>query len=128
MAARKKFSDHIREIVDEFLQTVVIVDDRALQGPRPPENDEGDDEGSPSSSTGGLAITDVEAPPGDASVADELPAREVIDAFASKGLVCAILHPDDAVDVKLVKAAARADLMVGDWVIHESRGTPAIEL
>jgi hypothetical protein len=127
MAARRKFSDHIREIVDEFLQTVVIVDDRALPDPDRQEKAEEPDEGPPDLS-GGTGITELQTPSDDGSVADELPAREVIGAFAARGLVCAILHPDDAVDVKLVKAAARADLLVVDWVIHDSHGTRALEL
>lgn len=128
MAARRKFSDHVREIVDEFLQTVVIVDDRALPDPAKQaqtdlsEEDQADIPGGPGITEG------LQAPPGDTSVADELPARKVINAFASMGLVCAILHPDDSVDAKLVRATARADLLVVDWVINDTYGTRALEL
>lgn len=128
MADQRKFSDHVREIVDDFLQTVVIVDDQALQvsGPTAPDDDPAD--GGENQAVGGLAIEDVQAPDEETPSADELPAKEVIDAFASRGLVCAILHPDNAVEQRLLRAAERADLLVVDWVIDENRGGRALEL
>ena len=128
----RKFDDHVRRIVDDFLQTVVLVDDEAL----PPalttgvenvtEHDERLD--TQIAAPGGAAIVPLNVPTGDGSDGHELPAKEVIDAFADRGLVCSILDPDEAVGERLLRTAARADLLVIDWWLNNNRGERAIQL
>jgi hypothetical protein len=121
-----RFDNHVRAIVDDFLQTVVVVDDEAL----PLRGDHTDDPGhnSPQAAPGGLAIEAVKPPTGKRTDGHELNAKDVIDAFALHGLVCSILDPDSAVEERLTNTAARADLLVMDWWIDGDRGGRATEL
>jgi Response receiver domain len=121
------FEDHVRAIVDDFLQTVVVVDDEAL----PPATSEEAGVEAPSDSPvapGGTAIGALNPPSGKNTDGHDLPAKEVIDAFALKGLVCSILDPDAAVQERLGNIAERADLLVMDWWIDGDRGGRAVEL
>ncbi len=122
----RQFDDQIREIAEDFLQSVVVVDDHALPGAGEPPTDLQDvgEEVAP----GGLGITQLKEPAGDKVDTHDLPAKELIDAFALNGLVCSILDPDDAVGERLKRTAARADLLVIDWWMHGQRGVRALEL
>lgn len=135
------FQEFSREIVQEFLQTVVVVDDQARLSNDDrigtlPENipsslqepiyansfDSEEDLG---------AITDV------AENLHPLNAKALNDSFAEKGLVCAILRPGpDEVEIsdspslentnliygKTLQAAKRADLVILDWNIYGHYG------
>lgn len=118
----QSFDEHVRRIVDEFLETVVVVDDRAFShGERTP---------SPESDThdaavpGGRAVRQVHVEP--AAERDQLDdehdlnPKAVTDAFAEDGLVCALLSPKpgENIDGKLLTTARRADLLVLDWVLE----------
>jgi hypothetical protein len=133
MSAAAGFDKHVRTIVDGFLHTVVIVDDRAF----PPEvtvSDESefsktDTEGS---SDGGEASSvfklDLQVPPDEEVNGHGLNPREVINAFAKTGLICTILDPGEPIESRLRDTVGRADLLVMDWWIRGQRGGRAIEL
>lgn len=96
------------QVAKSFLQSVVILDDRAWLGPekqpvgdlRPPEYSQPD-----TASSGDET--------GQESIGASLNAKTVIDGFASHGLVCAVLT--DELQNKVVTAARRADIVVLDW-------------
>jgi hypothetical protein len=121
------FEEYVRGIVDDFLQTVVVVDDEALP-PSGPTEGTSDESVDPQVAPGGTDIVTLKEPSGANRDGHELPAKEVIDAFALKGLVCSILDPDSSVEERLANIADRADLLVMDWWIDGDRGGRAIEL
>jgi hypothetical protein len=125
-----EFERRMRSIVDDFLQTVVVVDDRGIPSDSLPPSElaDPDDLVGGAAAPGGPAITELKEPTGPNSDSHDLDARELIDAFASAGMVCSILDPDDAVGVRLTRTAARADLLVIDWWMNGNRGDRACEL
>jgi Response receiver domain len=125
----RQFDEFVRKIVDDFLQTVVIVDDEALPGGWAEDAEEANESSSDSQAApGGTGIETLKSPSGRNSDGHDLHAKEVIDAFASQGLICSILDPDEAVEKRLRRTTARADLLVMDWWIHGDRGGRAVEL
>src|SRR5690606_38775820 len=65
----------------------------------------------------------------------DLNAKDLIDAFADKGLVCAVIKPErtgenSGLIRKTENAAHRADIVILDWQIgdEEEKGDKAIEL
>ena len=124
------FTNRTREVVEAFLQSVVVVDDLAEITP-----------------PGGRPASDVlsgpvEGPqylpapdPAHAEVGRDptrvpLNAKTVIDGFADIGSVCAVLSPvlDRESRKRTVKAARRADIVVLDWNIENSVGDEALDL
>lgn len=119
-------SPHSIEIAHSFLQTVVVVDDRALN-PVLPEQPSAEPiaVGSHRAVVGGL-----KAPVDAIGDRHDLDAKRVSQAFASHGLVCGLLSPSSSEPMtkELVAAARRADLVVLDWVLDRDGGRGAKEL
>ncbi len=119
-------SPHSIDVAHSFLQTVVVVDDRALN---PVVAELPDDESQPSAAhrgvVGGLRMPDDEV--GDQH---DLDAKRISQAFARHGLVCGLLSPSSSESLtdELLKAARRADLVVLDWVLDRDEGRAAMEL
>ena len=135
-AASPTFDALVTKAVERFLQSAVVVDDRAflpsaaqptrLRTP-PPELET-------------LAvIEDEEETPGpisDSEVADPantpLNAKEIVDAFAARGVVCGVLRPstEETDEVRKVapRAIKRSDLVIVDWHLHGDDGEATIEL
>ena len=122
--------------VAAFLQTVVVVDDKAHL--RPPSTnsdstslsgtDQADDEGpvgpratlvAPSSDMGGY-LTDPE----------DLDAKALVDGFAQEGIACTVLRPvrEDDVVTQASKIADLADIVVLDWILDSDNGARATSL
>ena len=122
-----------RRVVEDFLQSVVVLDDRAWMGQLYEEP------------VGAIRSVDYDRPPAAGPDEDEnlrnkeapsgvpLNAKAVIDGFAEKGLVCGVLNPTPEEDTSqdtlgeelpqyVVKAARRADIVVLDWRIGNSYG------
>jgi len=119
------FEDHVLSIVDRFLQTVIVVDDRAFTEPvyTAVESEEEAVE-----APGGRAVHgEFGAPPLDEH---DLDAKKVTDAFARSGLICGLLQPRPGADIddELIESARRADLIVLDWVLNRDEGRKALEL
>jgi hypothetical protein len=125
-ASAETFDEHILGIVDNFLQTVVVVDDRAFDGR--PERTSEDQETSSRGGRGRAVTGGLKAP----SKLDDhdLDPKAVTDAFAEHGLVCSLLSPDadEDVDERVLRAARRADLVVMDWVLHRDEGRKTLDL
>ena len=131
------FGVRSRRVVEDFLQSVVVLDDRAWMG-KPYEEP-----------IGAIREVDYDKPPASGSDGDEevrnkkapsgvpLNAKAVIDGFAEIGLVCGVLNPTPQEDTSLddvaddipqyvVKAARRADIVVLDWRIGNYYGDVTI--
>lgn len=124
-----EFDKRMRQIVDDFLQTVVVVDDRGIPRDSPPPSDLADPDEliGGGAAPGGTAITKLKEPTGSKADTHDLDPRELIDTFANAGMVCSILDPE-AVGTRLTRTAARADLLVIDWWMRGTRGECACEL
>ena len=122
--------------VAAFLQTVVVVDDKAHLRPFP-ESDGGsslsetiraDDETTdgphpnlipPTADTGGV-LSDPE----------DLDAKALVDGFAIEGIACTVLRPakeDDVVN-QAAKVATMADIAVLDWILDNDNGARVSDL
>lgn len=137
MTEETKFKGMSAEVAKRFLQTVVVVDDEAAftseenvsrkdveppSRPVPVDKDAADEE----------EEAQEEVPTWD-DEAHRLDAKQVIDAFAKQGLVCAILRPESQEEVRydegedslldrVVRVADRSDLVVLDWDIGKDGG------
>jgi hypothetical protein len=127
MTTATTWNEHVLEVVDEFLQTVVVVDDRAFADRDLLEAPAADDP--PPAQPGGRAVTADLAPP-TAPDEHDLDPKAVTDAFADDGLVCTLLSPKAGEEIsdKVVRTARRADLVVLDWVLDRDEGKLALEL
>jgi response regulator receiver domain-containing protein len=127
MTPATTWDEHVLQVVDEFLQTVVVVDDRAFADRELLEAPAVDDP--PPPQAGGRAISAGLTPP---LVPDEhdLDPKAVTDAFAEDGLVCTLLSPKAGEEIsgKVLRTARRADLVVLDWVFDRDEGKLALEL
>jgi Response receiver domain len=122
------FAAHVEAVVTNFLETAIVVDDEGL--PSEPRT-EADD--APVAVRTREDLTLAEPDPEQLAAAEEerpLNTRELLDAFADMGVVCALLAPleDDAIRDRLLNAAARADLVVLDWELHRDGGRTALNL
>jgi Response receiver domain len=122
------FDEHIGNIVESFLQTVVVVDDQALtsrEGVEPASEEE-----QPGEAVGrGRGVRSGLRPPAEPDDHD-LDPKAVTDAFAQHGLVCSLLSPDpgEDIDEMFLRAARRADLVLLDWVLHRDEGRKTLKL
>ena len=125
------FDDHILRIVDKFLQTVVVVDDRAFTASSSPTGASGDP---PEGTPGGRAVLGGLTNPEESAKYDDeehdLDARKVTDAFARSGLICGLLEPARGTDLDedLLAGIQRADLIVLDWVYYRDEGRKALKI
>lgn len=127
------FENHIRSRVDDFLQTVVLVDDEAFRragSEVADSSDEGWDVGSGQTPHApALRLAD----PAPTPPADYLDAQATTEAFGNRGLACAVLSPqtleeNEEVRNPLVKTARRADLVVFDWNLNGDVGKTTLRL
>lgn len=132
-SALEAFEIQSIEVAKRFLQTVVVVDDRAsltgdvvYSAPKKLENKPGR-----GPSHGADQVT---AQGGGGQMVEkslhDLNAKKLTDVFAECGLVCAVLKPgvDEDFVEKTDHATQRADIVVLDWKIHESYGGKTIEV
>ena len=116
--------------VATFLQTVVVVDDKAHLRPLAESNDasspseiiQSDEE----ESAGPQA--DLIPPPSDTgdhlTDPEDLDAKSLIDGFADDGIACSVLRPakEDDVVSQAAKIAEIADIVVLDWILDNDNG------
>ncbi len=129
--------DVYRAATSRFVQSVVVVDDRAALNPvddgLPPDDAElidprvrhtESEEAEPPSDSD-LADerrTEVEAAHEGAAPVNALDAGALIDRFAELGIVCAALRPvpgDTEAEQRVLKAGQRADIVTLDWHLGE---------
>ncbi len=131
MHRESAFFQRSRKVAEQFLQTAVVIDDRAFQDaneckplvemlalpPTPSTVEPRHQEAAPARPP---AQTQEAVGPPQAHGLDPQP---VIDGFARHGIVCSVLRrqPDDCLDKptnRLSRLAAVADILVLDWNIH----------
>jgi hypothetical protein len=132
-----------RKVAAGFLQTVVVIDDEArfhIDAEVEPSRPAVESAANPSPA----ATPNAESPlklttPTDAQIqaameepvdSHDLDAKAVTDGFAERGLVCAVLRPtsEEVISTTPATAAARADIVVLDWVLHNDNGTKTLQL
>ncbi len=140
------------DIAARFLQSVVLVDDRAFERtpelppqaklvvpgrgaehePQVPTIAE-----TPATGLEGTLPADKEGvqppaapPPVVEPAAEALDAADLIKVFAKAGLVCAVIapKPGESVAEETANAALRSDIVVVDWVLHGDHGSLALEI
>lgn len=132
----RTFEDLSVQNVAKFLQTVVVVDDKARNMPLPTNND--------NSSLASIAEADNESPVGahpnlvspqpdaaDSSFdAEDLDAKALVDGFAKEGIACTVLCPysQDDVVTQVTKVAELADIVVLDWILDKDNGERITQL
>lgn len=116
------FTDLSVRVVERFLQTVVIVDDQAGYKSNQ-RNEQPQKMVTPGRSTINSAVPRVEDyKPTIVKIENFLNTKQVIDSFASKGIVCSVLEPsDDKPEMfgRICEVAKRADVFVIDWQIRD---------
>jgi hypothetical protein len=115
-----------RVVANEFLHTVVFVDDQAFYTEK---------EKSPthlsSPTRKGRQVEEVlGVDSGGARNPHKLDAKEVTDEFVSKGLVCSVLKPFEGQNpLDIVNGAVkRADVFILDWKINDDDGVTALTI
>lgn len=114
------FDSVSRQVLAEFLQTAVVIDDAAY-------NPKSEKEPAP----GLKSPSRVQAKTGDTAEgvakiqsAHSLDTRLLVDTFASKGLVCAVIAPrkEEPIAARLGPVAERCDIVIIDWQIFDDDG------
>ena len=132
----RTFKDLSVQNVAKFLQTVVVVDDKAHLKPLTTDND--------TTSMSGIPEADNESPVGahanlvspqldtaGSSVdPEDLDAKSLVDGFAKEGIACTVLRPDsdDNVVTQVTKIAELADIVVLDWILDRDDGVRTTSL
>lgn len=127
----ESFANLSISIATQFLQTVVLVDDKAFPSDvfetAKPAKIEGIT--TPGRRKTASDETSSSEKPNDSSL--QIDGKKLIRDFASLGLVCTILQPEkDNADVTAttVKVSSRADLIVLDWIILDDDGECAKDI
>ena len=116
------FMELSTEVAKRFLHTVVFVDDQAIfeeiQQPTaltPPKR---------------IAKKEKDSQEGFHRSAHTLNTKKVTDEFASKGMICSVLKPNEGDNtIEYVKQSAkRADVFILDWDINNDSGETAREI
>ncbi|HEY1729151.1 MAG TPA: response regulator receiver domain [Candidatus Baltobacteraceae bacterium] len=134
------------QVVRDFLQSVLVVDDRAAFPPAEqpsaappgqlphdalPDRAERHESSEHAEAANGVGILKTPQVPQEVSDPDRaLVAPELVEAFARQGLVCGVLTPRTAAETvdQAPPAARRADILVLDWSIDTDNGEAALEL
>lgn len=120
-------------IVSDFLQSVVIVDDGADFAPAlhraPPATAEPEPQSAGKRTR--FPKPRLKRPPKGETVSQNvLDAKRVVDGFAERGIVCSILRPEKGEDTsdRTQRVARRADILVLDWNFYGDNGETARQL
>lgn len=117
----RTFQELSTEVVERFLQTVVVLDDGAIMGLSPKVGDVVEPDTN-------VPILEEEPDEGaaDSQVSrrsrNPLDAQALISGFAQHGLVCAVLAPSGNTDVSdpTIRTSKRADIVILDWQLGDS--------
>lgn len=112
------FEEQCSQAASKFLQTAVLVDDRAeFQHVAAVDYDDDFEE------PGELAASDATAAAAPAPAPKEdLDAGAITKGFADKGLICSVLKPGDigTITTDVLRLAPRTDMIVLDWQIGDN--------
>ncbi len=139
-----KFFERSLKVAEHFLQTAVVIDDRAFHNERRAQ------EATPTELTAPPTLATIEAtsphdsnatepvtpdPPIEESLDPDphgIDARAVIDSFAQRGIVCSVLRREPDEDLTAVGDRAHllsvaADIVIVDWQVHRPDGSDSNE-
>jgi hypothetical protein len=125
-AVGKSFTDISKEIAKDFLQTTVFVDEQAYF-----EKEEVIKKLTKPTRGSIVVNTDDTLHIGSDEDNHTLNAKEVIDAFASEGIVCSVIKPskgEQIVSSNIIKTITKADALILDWDIYSDEGEIALEI
>jgi hypothetical protein len=132
------FADRSTKIAEEFLQTVLVIDDRAFDEPASEVAIRGDlktpGRSSPEKSPPEDLQTDAEEKARNDSE-HSFDVKALVREFSARSLFCSVLDPGtgeiEDLYAKVAPAAANADILVIDWVLvpgGEGEGKETLEL
>jgi hypothetical protein len=120
------FMELSKEVTKDFLQTAVFVDEQAYF-----EKEEAVTELVTPTRSIQKEETDIPS----AEISEEanhtLNAKEVIDVFASEGIVCSVIKPlkeEKITSGGMINAVKKADALILDWDIHSDEGETALDI
>lgn len=120
------FMELSKEVTKDFLQTAVFVDEQAYF-----EKEEAVTELVTPTRSIQKDETDIPS----AEISEEanhtLNAKEVIDVFASEGIVCSVIKPlkeEKITSDGMINAVKKADALILDWDIHSDEGETALDI
>ncbi|WP_141699195.1 response regulator receiver domain [Candidatus Thiosymbion oneisti] len=125
-ATVNNFPQRCTQIAERFLLTAVIVDDQAhYEDPSPPPTQLR----KPDRYTSARPAEAIDEPEAN-DRRHSLDARVLVDAFAERGLICAVIapRPDTESDKTIAPAAKRADIVVLDWQLNHDNGERALSI
>lgn len=139
------FMNSSKEVAEKFLHTVIVVDDQAefgeevLPKPKPLKTPNvrtlRQEEVKSGGAENGMAATisppvEEEVKSSGGAERHRLDVKKVMDLFASKGMVCSVMRPNEGEKPLSIieKAAKRADVFILDWEIHNDNGDTAIKI
>ena len=117
----EQFRRRSREVARRFLQTAVVVDDEAYMATE--RSEIGNGEVVAPGRTGRATEQSGGSSAGRAT-GHTLNAKSVIDAFATLGVVCGVVGPDQSA----METMRRADIVVLDWQLREGDPNCALNL
>lgn len=114
-----------RDVLADFLQTAVVIDDEAYL----PANETKPSAGLRTPGRAPSMAQDVVESPARPQSANSLDARVLVDSFARKGLTCAVLAPQPGEDIAMLvdPVAERCDIVVFDWQLCDDNGQRTLE-
>lgn len=119
------FRQRCTTIAARFLQTAVIVDDQARidDSYRSPVHLNKPDRHT-------LASSPEETAQSEEIALHSLDARQLVDSFSERGLICAVVapRPDTLLTATVAPVARRADIVILDWKINEDNGKQALSI
>lgn len=122
----KPFLEKSKQIISDFLQTAVVIDDEATseKNPKPQKIDKKPGRGSlKKENVTGLAVKER---------GNTLNTPDLIKACAEHGIFCSIIKPESSNASQIEKIVAplvlKADVVIIDWEIHDKTGDTCIEV
>ena len=135
MNTKSVFFQRSKIIVENFLQSVLIVDDLAFG--KTASSDEPTELAEPLAIPGSTPTieTDIESKDSggeDNIISTPINAKAIINSFADHGIACTVFEPEKdqlkELDHRLLKLATKFDVIILDWYIHKNNGAHAINL
>lgn len=113
MGTMEEYQEHSRELARRFLQTAVVVDDKAYM--KSEQDNEPRKEVVPPSRTPSRTSGQNDQEPVQRRSQHSLDAGSVIDSFSQLGVICGVIRPTGST----LEAMRKADIVVLDWFLRD---------
>ena len=113
MGTMEEYQEHSRELARRFLQTAVVVDDKAYM--KSEQDNEPRKEVVPPSRTPSRTSGQNDQEPVQRRSQHSLDAGSVIDSFSQLGVICGVIRPTGSA----LEAMRKADIVVLDWFLRD---------